>query len=66
MVAPYSLQQKRLIGVENNAGGQFARLLKSELDLAVDRSVLKYDGDCFYRRGTLSSPEGFVVLKEKK
>ncbi len=47
MVAPYSLQQKRLIGVENNAGGQFARLLKSELGLAVDRSVLKYDGDCF-------------------
>ena len=27
--------------------GQFARLLKSELNLAVDHSVLKYDGDCF-------------------
>ncbi len=47
MVAPYRLEEKRLIGVENNAGGQFARLLKSELGLAVDRSVLKYDGDCF-------------------
>ena len=47
MVAPYNLEEKRLIGVENNAGGQFARLLKSELGLAVDHSVLKYDGDCF-------------------
>ncbi len=47
MIAPYRLEEKRLICVENNAGGQFARLLKSELGLAVDRSVLKYDGDCF-------------------
>jgi 2-oxoglutarate ferredoxin oxidoreductase subunit alpha len=47
MVAPYGLEKKRLIGVENNAGGQFARLLKRELGLAVDRSILKYDGDCF-------------------
>jgi 2-oxoglutarate/2-oxoacid ferredoxin oxidoreductase subunit alpha len=47
MVAQYRLAEKRLIGVENNAGGQFARLMKSELGLAVDRSVLKYDGDCF-------------------
>jgi 2-oxoglutarate ferredoxin oxidoreductase subunit alpha len=47
MVTSYRLEEKRLIGVENNAGGQFARLLKSELGLAVDRSVLKYDGDCF-------------------
>ncbi len=47
MVSPYRLEAKRLVGVENNAGGQFARLLKSELGLAVDRSVLKYDGDCF-------------------
>jgi 2-oxoglutarate ferredoxin oxidoreductase subunit alpha len=46
MVAPYGLEKKRLVGVENNAGGQFARLMKSELGLAVDRSVLKYDGDC--------------------
>ena len=47
MVAPYNLEEKRLVGVENNAGGQFARLLKSELGLAVDHAVLKYDGDCF-------------------
>jgi len=47
MVAPYQLEEKRLVGVENNAGGLFGRLLKSELGLTVDRSVLKYDGDCF-------------------
>ena len=47
MIAPYRLEEKKLICVENNAGGQFARLLKSELGLAVDHSVLKYDGDCF-------------------
>jgi pyruvate/2-oxoacid:ferredoxin oxidoreductase alpha subunit len=47
MIAPYRLEQKKRICVENNAGGQFARLLKSELNLAVDQSVRKYDGDCF-------------------
>ena len=47
MIAPYGLDQKRRICVENNATGQFAGLLKRELGLAVDRQVLKYDGDCF-------------------
>jgi 2-oxoglutarate ferredoxin oxidoreductase subunit alpha len=47
MVAPHRLNDKQRICVENNAGGQFARLLKSELGLAVDHSILKYDGDCF-------------------
>jgi 2-oxoglutarate ferredoxin oxidoreductase subunit alpha len=47
MVAPYRLGEKKLICVENNAGGQFARLLKSDLGLAADHSVLKFDGDCF-------------------
>lgn len=47
MAAPHHLGKKRLICVENNASGPFAALLKSELGLAVDGSVLKYDGDCF-------------------
>jgi len=47
MVAPYGLAKKRLICVEGNAGGQFGRLLKAELGLSMERSVLKYDGDCF-------------------
>jgi 2-oxoglutarate/2-oxoacid ferredoxin oxidoreductase subunit alpha len=47
MIAPYHLDQKKRICVENNAMGQFAGLLKRELGLAVDHNVLKYDGDCF-------------------
>jgi 2-oxoglutarate/2-oxoacid ferredoxin oxidoreductase subunit alpha len=47
MIAPYGLESKKLICVENNAGGQFAALLKRELNLNVDRLVLKYNGECF-------------------
>ncbi|MHB8770825.1 MAG: 2-oxoacid:acceptor oxidoreductase subunit alpha [Syntrophales bacterium] len=47
MIAPFRLEVKRRICVENNAGGQFARLLKSELDLSVDHMALKYDGENF-------------------
>jgi 2-oxoglutarate ferredoxin oxidoreductase subunit alpha len=47
MVAPFGLEHKRLICVENNAGGSFADLLKSELGLDVAERLLKYDGDCF-------------------
>ncbi|MEK7827806.1 MAG: acyl-CoA dehydrogenase family protein, partial [Thermodesulfobacteriota bacterium] len=55
MIAPYRLEAKKRICVENNATGQFAGLLKRELGIAVDQNVLKYDGDCFtveelYRR----------------
>lgn len=47
MVAPYSLEKKKRICMENNATGQFAGLLKRELALSMDHLVLKYDGDCF-------------------
>ena len=47
MIAPYRLEAKKRICVENNATGQFAGLLKRELGIAVDHNVLKYDGDCF-------------------
>lgn len=47
MVAPYRLASKKLICVENNAGGQFAGLLKRELGLDVAHPVLKYNGECF-------------------
>jgi 2-oxoglutarate/2-oxoacid ferredoxin oxidoreductase subunit alpha len=47
MVSPYGLESKRLISVENNAGGQFAGLLKRELGLDVAHQVLKYNGECF-------------------
>ncbi|MCX5825233.1 MAG: 2-oxoacid:acceptor oxidoreductase subunit alpha, partial [Deltaproteobacteria bacterium] len=47
MIAPYRLEAKKRICVENNATGQFAGLMKRELGIAIDQNVLKYDGDCF-------------------
>jgi 2-oxoglutarate ferredoxin oxidoreductase subunit alpha len=47
MVAPYGLEGKTLICVENNAQGQFAGLLKRELGLDVAHPVVKYNGECF-------------------
>ncbi|HYA13244.1 MAG TPA: 2-oxoacid:acceptor oxidoreductase subunit alpha [Syntrophales bacterium] len=47
MIAPFGLQSKKLICVENNARGQFAGLLKRELELNVAHPVLKYNGECF-------------------
>ncbi|OPY91120.1 MAG: 2-oxoglutarate oxidoreductase subunit KorA [Syntrophus sp. PtaU1.Bin208] len=47
MVAGFPLAGKRLIIVENNATGQFAGLLRRELSLETDDSVLKYNGLCF-------------------
>jgi len=47
MVAPYGLEAKRIICVENNARGQFAGLLKRELGLNIAHPVLKYNGECF-------------------
>jgi len=47
MVAGYDLSAKRLIGIENNATGQFAGLLKRELDIKMSDLILKYNGECF-------------------
>ena len=47
MVQGIGLSKKKVICVENNATGQFARLLKRELDLRVDHLILKYNGECF-------------------
>jgi 2-oxoglutarate ferredoxin oxidoreductase subunit alpha len=60
MVASYHLEAKRLVGIENNAGGQFARLLKSELGLTMNHSVLKYDGDCFTVEELLKALKGVL------
>lgn len=43
---PNLCAHKKIIVVEQNATGQFARLLKTEFCLEVS-SVLKYNGDCF-------------------
>ncbi len=47
MIEGLGLGRKRLIGIENNATGQFANLLKQELGLTVGDRILKYDGTCF-------------------
>jgi 2-oxoglutarate ferredoxin oxidoreductase subunit alpha len=47
MVAPYGLEGKNIICVENNARAQFAGLLKRELGLDVAHPVVKYNGECF-------------------
>ena len=47
MVKEYNLSAKQLIGIENNATGQFAGLLKREMDIKVADLILKYNGECF-------------------
>lgn len=44
---------KRVLSVENNAGGQLARLLRRETGLQVNGSVLKYDGRPFHVDGLM-------------
>ncbi|KAB2835113.1 MAG: 2-oxoacid:acceptor oxidoreductase subunit alpha [Candidatus Brocadia sp.] len=39
---------RKVLSVENNAGGQLARLLRRETGLQVSGSVLKYDGRPFH------------------
>jgi 2-oxoglutarate ferredoxin oxidoreductase subunit alpha len=38
----------RLFTVENNAGGQLARLIQRETRIVIDGSILKFDGRPFY------------------
>jgi 2-oxoglutarate ferredoxin oxidoreductase subunit alpha len=60
MAAPYRLREKNMIVVENNAEGQFARLLKNELGIAADRFILKYDGECFTVEELYQTLKGFL------
>ncbi len=41
------LARKRLICIENNATGQFERLLRRELGLKAAHRILQYNGECF-------------------
>ena len=43
-VLEYFTNAKNVICVENNYTGQFANLLKLELDIRVDEKILKYNG----------------------
>jgi hypothetical protein len=52
-VADVLSNSRRIVMVENNISGQFARYLRAETGIKADDSVLKYDGEPF-------SP-GFIV-----
>lgn len=46
---------KRAVTVENNAGGQLARLIRRETGIKIEKSILKFDGrpfdlDCLMQR----------------
>jgi hypothetical protein len=43
-------KSKKLICVEGNYSGQFARLLRAETGISVDANILKYDGEPFEPR----------------
>lgn len=47
MLKDIPLTGKRLIVIENNATGQFAKLLKRELSISADDFISKYNGLCF-------------------
>jgi 2-oxoglutarate ferredoxin oxidoreductase subunit alpha len=40
----YLEQARGVVGVESNAFGQFARLIRRETGFAIQRQVLRYDG----------------------
>ena len=63
---PVRLEEKRLICVENNAGGQFARLLKTRARPGRGSLRPEIRRRLLHRGRTLSNPERSVVLKEKK
>jgi 2-oxoglutarate ferredoxin oxidoreductase subunit alpha len=44
---PLLLGYKERIMVENNATGQFARVLAAETGVAIPKRILKYDGKPF-------------------
>lgn len=46
-VLDYFKNVQKIICVENNYTGQFANLLKLELDISVDEKILKYNGQPF-------------------
>lgn len=63
--APFPLSEKqlrasvagvrKLVGIENNATGQFARLLRQETGITVAESILKYNGSQFYPHEIIES-----------
>jgi len=49
----YLKKAHKIICVENNATGQFAELIKKELDIKIENKILKYDGVVFSSEGLI-------------
>ncbi|MBN2719598.1 MAG: 2-oxoacid:acceptor oxidoreductase subunit alpha, partial [Proteobacteria bacterium] len=54
----YLDRAEKVVVIENNATGQFGRLLKIHADRKPDRSILKYDGSPFTVEGLASALDG--------
>jgi 2-oxoglutarate ferredoxin oxidoreductase subunit alpha len=48
IIPPEIEKGAELIGVENNATGQFAKLLRMETGIKIEKQILKYDGRPFF------------------
>ncbi len=67
MIDTYALSEKQhLICIENNATGQFAKLLKRELGLTVTANILKYDGTCFTVAEIVARVKKVIGKKKKR
>ena len=60
------LGYKELIMVENNATGQFARVLSAETGVEISRRILKYDGKPFLFEDLLDPLKKILATAPKK
>ena len=59
-VKNYLSGAKNLILIENNATGQFGRLLKVEMGIEIKNKILKYDGYNFYVEELVSEIKKYI------
>jgi 2-oxoglutarate ferredoxin oxidoreductase subunit alpha len=59
-------QSKKLIIVENNYSGQFARYLRSETSIVADGHVRKYDGEPFMPHHIVEGVKAILAGASKK
>jgi 2-oxoglutarate ferredoxin oxidoreductase subunit alpha len=57
-------QSKRLIIIENNRSGQFARHLRAETGIVADGHIRKYDGEPFEPRHIVSAVNDIIGGQE--
>lgn len=63
----YLQKAKRIIGIENNATGQFAKLVQQETGIGVDAHILQYTGHPFSVETLLEKiPDTIQALEENR